>query len=469
MILRGFETGEEVLQGERAVANVCMVVTSGGPNFASRFGQGWLVGGRMLTDGRSGAWADCGLRRAAPGGRYPQENKGTYIPVPVVSELQSGKWGAKVIMREDRSVRLSVQSSPDCIVGKFRMYVAVWTPYGVIRTSRNPETDTYILFNPWCEEDAVYLDNEKEREEYVLNDIGVIFHGDFNDIKSRSWSYGQINAKDDEGVIVGSWDNAYAYGVPPSAWTGSLDILLEYKSSQKPVRYGQCWVFAGVFNTFLRCLGIPARIVTNYFSAHDNDANLQLDIFLEEDGNVNSKLTKDSVWIVTNYFSAHDNDANLQLDIFLEEDGNVNSKLTKDSVWAELTPFPSITGADAPRLHIPERLMDSLLFGNGGGLLLPSAPLLLLHLPGTVQPQVLAPLRLAHPALGAAEIPTVTSAQRPSWRQRLSRPWDSFQPIQASASGMYRCGPASVQAIKHGHVCFQFDAPFVFAENVIPF
>lgn len=205
--------------------------------------------------------------------------------MPVVTELQSGKWGAKVIMNEDRSVRLSVQSSPECIVGKFRMYVAVWTPYGILRTQRDPETDTYILFNPWCEEDAVYLDDEKEREEYVLNDIGVIFYGDFNDIKSRSWSYGQfedgildaclyvmdkaemdlsgrgnpikvsrvgsamVNAKDDEGVLVGSWDNVYAYGIPPSAWTGSVDILLEYRSSETPVRYGQCWVFAGVFNT----------------------------------------------------------------------------------------------------------------------------------------------------------------------------------------------------------------------------
>lgn len=84
-------------------------------------------------------------------GRYPQENKGTYIPVPIVSELQSGKWGAKIIMRGDRFVRLSIQSSPECIVGKFRMYVAVWTPYGILRTRRNPETDTYILFNPWCE------------------------------------------------------------------------------------------------------------------------------------------------------------------------------------------------------------------------------------------------------------------------------------------------------------------------------
>lgn len=30
--------------------------------------------------------------------------------------------------------------------------------------------------------------------------------------------------------------------------------------------------------------------------------------------------------------------------------------------------------------------------------------------------------------------------------------------------GMYRCGPASVQAIKHGQMCYPFDAAFVFAE-----
>lgn len=329
-------------------------------------------------------------------GSYPMENKGTYIPVPIVSELQSGKWGAKVVMNEGASVRLSVQSSPECVVGKFRMYVAVWTPYGVLRTKRNQETDTYILFNPWCEEDPVYLDDDKEREEYVLNDIGVIFYGGVNDIKSRSWSYGQfedgildaclymmdkaqmdlsgrgnpikvsrvgsamINSKDDEGVLVGSWDNIYAYGVPPSAWTGSVDILLEYRSSKNPVRYGQCWVFAGVFNTFLRCLGIPARVITNYFSAHDNDANLQMDIFLEEDGSVNSKLTKDSVW---NYHC-----------------------------WNEAW----MTRPDLP-------------VGFGGWQVVDSTP-------------------------------------------------------QENSDGMYRCGPASVQAIKHGHVCFQFDAPFVFAE-----
>lgn len=39
----------------------------------------------------------------------------------------------------------------------------------------------------------MYLDDDKEKEEYVLNDIGVIFYGDSNNIRSRSWSYGQVS------------------------------------------------------------------------------------------------------------------------------------------------------------------------------------------------------------------------------------------------------------------------------------
>lgn len=42
----------------------------------------------------------------------------------------------------------------------------------------------------------MYLDDEKEREEYVLNDVGIVFHGNINDIKVRSWSYGQVSFLD---------------------------------------------------------------------------------------------------------------------------------------------------------------------------------------------------------------------------------------------------------------------------------
>ncbi|KAM4028339.1 coagulation factor XIII A chain [Anomaloglossus baeobatrachus] len=329
-------------------------------------------------------------------GRYPQQSKGTYIPIPIVEELEEGKWGAKIILNDYNSVTLSILSSPNCIIGKFRLYIAVLTPYGILRTPRRSDTDTYILFNPWCKEDAVYLDNEKEIEEYVMNDVGVIFHGEVSNIKTRSWEYGQfeeqildaclflmdkaqldlsgrgnpikisrigsavINGQDDDGVIAGSWNNDYTYGVSPSAWTGSIEILLEYYSSKLSVKYGQCWVFAGVFTTFLRCLGIPARLVTNYFSAHDKDANVQTDVYLDEDGKTNTVLTKDSIW---NYHC-----------------------------WNEAW----MTRPDLP-------------VGFGG------------------------------------------------WQAVDATP-------QENSDGMFRCGPASVQAIKHGHVCFQFDTPFLFAE-----
>ncbi|NWI84496.1 F13A factor, partial [Pitta sordida] len=195
---------------------------------------------------------------------------------------------------------------------------------------------------------------------FLMDKAELELSGRGNPIKICRVASAVINSRDDNGVIAGSWNNSYDYGVAPSAWTGSVDILLEYYSSKQPVRYGQCWVFAGVFNTFLRCLGIPARLITNYSSAHDNNANLRLDFFLDDEGKVDTKLTKDSVW---NYHC-----------------------------WNEAW----MTRPDLP-------------VGFGGWQVVDGTP-------------------------------------------------------QETSDGMYRCGPASVQAIKHGHVCFQFDAPFVYAE-----
>lgn len=60
----------------------------------------------------------------------------------------------------------------------------------------------------------------------------------------------QINAQDDFGVLVGNWSGDYSKGVSPSAWSGSVEILRKYHSSNgTPVAYGQCWVFSGVTTT----------------------------------------------------------------------------------------------------------------------------------------------------------------------------------------------------------------------------
>ncbi len=54
---------------------------------------------------------------------------------------------------------------------------------------------------------------------------------------------------DDGGVLVGRWDGQYDDGTTPFEWTGSVPIIEEYMEKGRPVKYGQCWVFAGVVTT----------------------------------------------------------------------------------------------------------------------------------------------------------------------------------------------------------------------------
>lgn len=59
----------------------------------------------------------------------------------------------------------------------------------------------------------------------------------------------KVNSNDDNGIIVGRWDGKYSDGTAPSGWTGSVPIIEQYFAAMKPVKYGQCWVFAGVLCT----------------------------------------------------------------------------------------------------------------------------------------------------------------------------------------------------------------------------
>ncbi|XP_072852629.2 protein-glutamine gamma-glutamyltransferase 5 [Pogona vitticeps] len=200
--------------------------------------------------------------------------------------------------------------------------------------------DFVLLFNPWCPEDDVYLEGEAEREEYVLNEHGVIYQGNKNWISPMAWNYGQfedgildiclkvldrslnfqqdpakdsslrgspvyisrvmsamINSNDDSGVLLGNWGEDYAGGVRPTEWSGSVAILRQWeRTGGRPVKYGQCWVFAAVLCTVMRCLGIPTRVVTNFDSAHEKDGNLVVDVYYDGTGRLVPAGRKDSIW-----------------------------------------------------------------------------------------------------------------------------------------------------------------------------
>ncbi|XP_026248085.2 protein-glutamine gamma-glutamyltransferase 5 isoform X2 [Urocitellus parryii] len=188
--------------------------------------------------------------------------------------------------------------------------------------------------------DAVYLDSEPQRQEYVMNDYGFIYQGNKNWIRPCPWNYGQfeeniihiclklldkslnfqidsaidcalrgspvyisrvvcamINSNDDNGVLNGNWSENYTDGVNPAEWTGSVAILKQWHATGcQPVRYGQCWVFAAVMCTVMRCLGIPTRVVTNFDSGHDTDGNLIIDEYYDNTGRILENKKKDTVW-----------------------------------------------------------------------------------------------------------------------------------------------------------------------------
>uniref|UniRef100_A0A3P9QFP5 Protein-glutamine gamma-glutamyltransferase 2 n=1 Tax=Poecilia reticulata TaxID=8081 RepID=A0A3P9QFP5_POERE len=196
-----------------------------------------------------------------------------------------------------------------------------------------------VLFNPWSSDDWVFLPKEEERREYVLNEQGIIYRGGGDYISPMFWDFGQfeqgmvkiclkmldlnvkywlnpaddvsarcspiyvsrvvsamINSSDEGGVVMGNWGNDYSGGFPPTYWSGSYAILKQwYNSYYRSVRYGQCWVFAGVMCSVMRLLGIPCRVVSNFQSAHDTNKNLTIDNYFDNNGAM-ERESKDSIW-----------------------------------------------------------------------------------------------------------------------------------------------------------------------------
>ncbi|RXN29515.1 glutamine gamma-glutamyltransferase [Labeo rohita] len=307
------------------------------------------------------------------------------------------RWSVKVLSGSSSSVTLSVLCPSDACVGLYSLNVRSGSCACVSAVT--------VLFNPWCKDDWVFLPDEAERQEYVMNEQGIVYKGVDEYITNISWDFGQfeddilniclklldlnpkclkdaledysarcnpiyvsrvvsamINSDDDKGVLMGKWDGSFIGGVVPSNWSSSVDILRRwFKYDCYPVKFGQCWVFAAVMCTVMRCLGIPCRVVTNFESAHDTDQNLVVDEYFTDYG-VRPKLNKDSVW---NYH-----------------------------VWVE------------GWMRRPDLSQDSFYDG-----------------------------------------------------------WQVLDPTpQERSSGTYCCGPAPVKAVREGHTDVKYDVPFVYGE-----
>ncbi|XP_067904886.1 protein-glutamine gamma-glutamyltransferase 2-like [Heterodontus francisci] len=268
-------------------------------------------------------------------GTKPSTAYGTKVLI-TLNVMSEKKWSGIIVSSTGTRLNLEITSSPNAKIGQYSLYLL---------SSTEHETKSYnlgkfiLLFNPWCTEDEVFLDSEEQREEYVLNEDGVIYIGSSRSIQNRPWYFGQfeedvigiclkllelnpkciknsqkdysrrndpvyisrivtamVNCCDDRGILQGRWNPPYDGGKCPWNWNGSFPILHEWNNNgYQPVLYGQCWVFAAVACTVLRCLGIPTRVVTNFNSAHDTNGNLTIDKVIDEYGRTYGQQN-DSVW-----------------------------------------------------------------------------------------------------------------------------------------------------------------------------
>ncbi|XP_024939545.1 annulin isoform X2 [Cephus cinctus] len=264
----------------------------------------------------------------------PQYGHGTLVATPVLSpgDPSEGSWQAVIDTVEENTMKIRVTPSVNAYIGKWKLDIDT-NRKGDGAVSYTMENPFYMIFNPWHEDDTVYLENEDQRQEYVMAETGLIWRGSHNRLRPTVWKYSQferdildcalhlmievgktrtngrgdpviisrilsaaVNSPDDNGAVMGNWSNDFGGGTPPTKWIGSQKILQQYYKNKKPVKYGQCWIFSGVLTTVCRTIGIPCRVVTNYSSAHDTQNSLTVDYFVDAEGKIMEELNTDSIW-----------------------------------------------------------------------------------------------------------------------------------------------------------------------------
>lgn len=238
----------------------------------------------------------------------PSLGHGSLIGCPLrLNSYELGEpleWGSAIESINGDVLTVLIKPAATAAIGEWRVDVDTQLVSGEGMKSFKYPSTFYVLFNPWCQDDQVYMADRDQLEEYVMSDTTLVWRGSYNRLRPSIWKLGQyeknvldcslllisaigkviyflypfmheiytirlqvnpsnrgdpvkisralsaaVNSPDDDGAILGNWSEDFSGGTPPTKWVGSVAILQEYYRKRKPVKYGQCWVFSGVLTT----------------------------------------------------------------------------------------------------------------------------------------------------------------------------------------------------------------------------
>ncbi len=244
--------------------------------------------------------------------KYYYEDEWHDINIPYFeNEVPPGQWGTKRITPvnpDDPLWSMQINIPPDAPAGRWILRTQLMGVDTNLPPLDMKDSGTIaIMYNPWESADSVYMPSSAERNEYILNENGLMWYrlGTYGLV--AEWDYDQfdetcfgmlvvlleqvdietranpvelsrylsaiVNSEDDSGILVGRWESPYTDGIDPTSWKSSSDIFASYFATGQSVKYGQCWSFSGLLCSLFRCVGIPSRPVTNYSSLWDKTPN----------------------------------------------------------------------------------------------------------------------------------------------------------------------------------------------------
>ncbi|KAK7889582.1 hypothetical protein WMY93_025142 [Mugilogobius chulae] len=156
----------------------------------------------------------------------PLVSKGTHVIIPSGEGAAGRSLEAACGQTGRQKLLLSVNSLPTANVGRYQLTAHTVCPNGQAEFKHDPENDIYVLFNPWCEEDTVFMDSEDEKKEYVLSDVGIIYYGEVDAqnhipyIGYKTWIYGQAN-----GILAVCLYILERSGTQASGWGDPVNVV----------------------------------------------------------------------------------------------------------------------------------------------------------------------------------------------------------------------------------------------------